>query len=46
MNEYIDAIENTDVYIDFDARTEHNHDTKFRLKNKFLIDLYTKIEMY
>jgi hypothetical protein len=39
---FIDAIENGDIYIDFDARTGHNHGTKFRLRNKVLIDLYAE----
>jgi len=30
---FIDAIENGEVLIDFDARTNHNHGTKFRTKD-------------
>jgi len=39
-NNFIDAIERGEIYIDFDARTGHNHGTKFRLRNKALIKLY------
>lgn len=45
-NKFVDAIENGDVYIDFDARTGHNHGTKFRLRNKSLIDLYAEVKTY
>lgn len=43
---FIDAIENGDIYIDFDARTGHNHGTKFRLRNKVLINLYKEAVAY
>ena len=43
---FINAIENGDVYIDFDARTGHNHGTKFRLKREALINLYAEVEQY
>ncbi len=43
---FIDAIANGDVYIDFDARTGHNHGTKFRLRGRSLIDLYEKVETH
>lgn len=41
LNRFIDAIENGFVYIDFDARTGHNHGTKFRIKDCDLPRLYT-----
>ena len=31
--------------IDFDARTGHNHGTKFRLKNGVLPELYDDVEV-
>ena len=39
---YCDAIESGDVYIDFDARTGHNHGTKFRIRDKRIPDLYAE----
>ena len=46
IEKFINAIENGDVYIDFDARTGHNHGTKFRLKREALINLYAQVEQY
>ncbi|MCD4665396.1 MAG: MvaI/BcnI restriction endonuclease family protein [Bacteroidales bacterium] len=43
---FIIALECGDVYIDFDARTGHNHGTKFRLRNKALVDLYMEATKY
>ena len=43
---FIAAIDNGDVYIDFDARTGHNHGTKFRLRSKALVDLYQEVEIF
>ena len=37
---FIDAIERGDVLVDFDARTGHNHGTKFRLKQNAYLKLY------
>lgn len=37
---FIDAIERGKVYIDFDARTGHNHGTKFRIRNQDIPLLY------
>ena len=39
---FIDAIEQGIIYIDFDARTGHNHGTKFRIKNKDIPKLYAE----
>lgn len=39
---FIDAIEQGLIYIDFDARTGHNHGTKFRIKNKDIPCLYSE----
>ena len=46
IEKFINAIENGDIYIDFDARTGHNHGTKFRLKREALINLYAEVEQY
>jgi hypothetical protein len=37
---FINAIEKGYVYVDFDARTGHNHGTKFRLRQGKLPELY------
>ena len=37
---FIEAIEKGVVYVDFDARTGHNHGTKFRIKSKDIPKLY------
>lgn len=41
-SKFIDAIENGIVFVDFDARTGHNHGTKFRIKNKDIPSLYAE----
>ena len=46
LNKFIDAIESGNVYIDFDARTGHNHGTKFRLRRDALINLYAEVKRY
>lgn len=45
QDRFIAAIEKGDVLIDFDARTGHNHGTKFRLKNGVLPELYDDVEV-
>ena len=44
MDNFIDAIVKGDILIDFDARTGHNHGTKFRLRQNRLPDLYDRAE--
>ncbi|PIR17923.1 MAG: nciI [Deltaproteobacteria bacterium CG11_big_fil_rev_8_21_14_0_20_49_13] len=39
---FIRTIESGDILIDFDARTGHNHGTKFRFRNNKLPSLYEK----
>lgn len=43
---FIQAIEDGYVYVDFDARTGHNHGTKFRVRQSIIPDLYKKIKEY
>ncbi len=38
------AIEAGDLYVDFDARTGHNHGTKFRMREAKLPELYTEVK--
>ncbi len=40
------AIKNKHIYVDFDARTGHNHGTKFRLKAKHFPELYHNVERF
>ncbi len=44
FEKFLAAIENGYVLIDFDARTGHNHGTKFRLKQGYWKELYTDIQ--
>jgi len=43
LDKFLDAIEKGFVLVDFDARTGHNHGTKFRLRQDKLPDLYSKV---
>lgn len=38
------AIEAGDLYVDFDARTGHNHGTKFRMREAKLPELYKEVK--
>ena len=40
---FIEAIEQGVIYVDFDARTGHNHGTKFRVKSKDIPLLYKEV---
>jgi hypothetical protein len=42
---FLKAIEEANVLIDFDARTGHNHGTKFRLRQNCLPMLYEKVTL-
>lgn len=44
INNFINAIVNGGVLIDFDARTGHNHGTKFRLRQNARPQLYSDIQ--
>ncbi len=44
IDRFITSIEIGDTLIDFDARTGHNHGTKFRFRNSRLHELYENIE--
>lgn len=39
---FLNAIETAKVLVDFDARSGHNHGTKFRLRQNCLPMLYEK----
>ena len=44
IDRFVGAIARGDVLIDFDARTGHNHGTKFRLRRNRLPGLYERVE--
>jgi hypothetical protein len=44
LEKFIELIEQGDILIDFDARTGHNHGTKFRFRNNKLASLYNYVE--
>lgn len=46
FDKFINAIETGNLFIEFDARTGHNHGTKFRLRKNALIDLYEEVREY
>jgi len=43
IDKIVGAIENNYILVDFDARTGHNHGTKFRLRKNKLPDLYEEV---
>lgn len=43
LEEFLDAIEDGKILIDFDARTGHNHGTKFRMRQNILPELYETV---
>jgi hypothetical protein len=42
IDRFLLALENNNIMVDFDARTGHNHGTKFRMKQNILDQLYEK----
>ena len=44
LENFLDSIENGQILVDFDARTGHNHGTKFRLRQNALPALYSKVQ--
>ena len=43
FNAFLQELENGNILIDFDARTGHNHGTKFRLRQNCFPNLYEKV---
>jgi hypothetical protein len=41
---FLEGIKQGFILVDFDARTGHNHGTKFRLRRNRLADLYDSVE--
>lgn len=44
LEKFLSALEHGDLYVDFDARTGHNHGTKFRSRRNKLPCLYDRVE--
>ena len=42
---FLKALEEAKVLVDFDARTGHNHGTKFRLRQECLPMLYEEVKV-
>ncbi|MCK6382521.1 MAG: MvaI/BcnI family restriction endonuclease, partial [Leptospiraceae bacterium] len=40
---FLQAIESGNILVDFDARTGHNHGTKFRMRQNCLVSLYETV---
>ena len=43
FDKFIQEIELGNIWIDFDAKTTHNHGTKFRIKQNLIMRLYDKV---
>jgi hypothetical protein len=43
IDKFLEALEKGDILVDFDARTGHNHGTKFRMRENMLPSLYAKV---
>jgi len=46
LERFITAIDDGHIYVDFDARTGHNHGTKFRLRVNKLVELYANVTQF
>ena len=44
INAFVTGIEQGFVYVDFDARSGHNHGTKFRWRHNRVADLYADVQ--
>ena len=43
IEKFVEALEENNILVDFDARIGHNHGTKFRLRQNCLPDLYENV---
>lgn len=43
IDKFVEALDTGQLLVDFDARTGHNHGTKFRLRQNALPSLYSKV---
>jgi hypothetical protein len=44
FSKFLDAMDEGAIFVDFDARTHHNHGTKFRLKQGSWTSLYSSVQ--
>lgn len=44
FDSFVKCLEDSVILVDFDARTGHNHGTKFRIKQGYWSSLYSKVE--
>ena len=44
LDKFLHSIREGNIFIDFDARTGHNHGTKFRVKQNAIPSLYENIK--
>jgi len=44
LDHFINALENGAILIDFDARSHHNHGTKFRMRQNLIPELYRYVD--
>ena len=42
IEKFLSLLETGGIAIDFDARTGHNHGTKFRIKKNLMLELYAE----
>ena len=42
FEKFLERIESNDVVVEFDARTGHNHGTKFRWYDTIFLELYSE----
>lgn len=45
IEHFLSHLENGSAFIDFDARTGHNHGTKFRIRSNKIVELYNSNEV-
>ncbi|MCP4552416.1 MAG: hypothetical protein GY834_10340 [Bacteroidetes bacterium] len=43
FSKFLDQLDAGNVLIDFDARTGHNHGTKFRMRQNCLPEVYDRV---
>jgi hypothetical protein len=46
FDKFLIGLENNDILVDFDARTGHNHGTKFRLRQNKIHELYKVVKSF
>jgi hypothetical protein len=44
LPKFLVGIKQANILVDFDARTGHNHGTKFRMRQNYFPNLYDQVE--